>query len=185
MDLADHRLFGVKEAREVPPCHSAAQRLTLVADPAVRGADAAVAADHRVRADTAWPTIKAVAFEVGPMNLAKMPEYRALSVGDRMYVNRCLRRGEAPRNRDSRPPQSSWPRAICAGDASTVGKRSQLPPSAEAAIWFGTAGDPTIAAITAIGALINFATIAVSPMFWPKRVARSLEAARAVVGSGD
>ncbi len=115
-----------------------------------------------------------------------MPEYRALSVGDRMYVNRCLRRGEAPR--ESRFAAAAVELAESYLRRGRIHRWQAIATTAicgAAAIWFGTAGDPTIAAITAIGALINFATIAVSPMFWPKRVARSLEAARAVVGSGD
>lgn len=128
----------------------------------------------------------AVAFEFGPINLAKMPAYNALSVGDRMYVNRCLKRGEAPP--DSRFAVAAVELAetyLRRGPATrwrTIGTTTIC---GAAAVWFGTAGDALIATLTAFGALINLATIALSPMYWPKRVARSLEASRAALGSAS
>lgn len=53
-----------------------------------------------------------------------------------------------------------------------------------AAIGFAAAGEVSISAVTAIAAVPNIAALAISPVFSPKHVARSLEASRAVVESG-
>lgn len=115
-----------------------------------------------------------------------MPEYSALSVGDRMYVNRCLRRGEAPR--ESRFAAAAVELAEGYQHRGRTLRWYGIGVGVicgAATVWFGAAGEALIATVTAFGALINFATIAVSPMFWPKRVARSLEASREIVASRE
>ncbi len=54
-----------------------------------------------------------------------------------------------------------------------------------AAVWFATGGEVVEATLLAMAALTNLAALAVAPMFWPEKVARSLEASRAVLGSDE
>ncbi len=54
-----------------------------------------------------------------------------------------------------------------------------------AAIYFAIEGDALVAVLNGIAAATNFAQLILNPMFRPRNVARSLQASRQAVASGD
>ncbi len=123
------------------------------------------------------------------MTTHDMPTFNALSASDKWRINRYLKKGEAPKEsrmaaaavklaeyyQDAHGP-SYWKlvRWFVLAVAAVCGV---------AAIGFAVAGDVLIATATAIAAVPNIVALAVSPIFSPKDVARSLEASRAFVKS--
>ncbi len=109
--------------------------------------------------------------EWGPRS--KTPTWTALPAGDRWRVTRSLRRGEAPQ--DSR----------MAAAAVELGEYYLRRGRGAAAVLFAAVGELAQALFLAAVALAELAALAVAPRHRPVMVARSLEASRAVVGSGE
>jgi hypothetical protein len=118
-----------------------------------------------------------------------MPNYTALPLRDKRRVLACVRRGQAP------PDPRLAAAAVELAEASQRQGRGPLVAFwlplgvaialGAAAVLTAARGDLLLAGLLALGALLNIAHLAISPMARPRNVARSLRASRDLLGSSS
>jgi hypothetical protein len=125
------------------------------------------------------------------MAAEKMPAISALPFGDRWRVLGSVRRGEALQDLRFAAAAVEVAESYQRTHGCAYWERLRWfvlfvgVTSGAAAVWFATGGETLVTIGNAAVALTNFTALAISPVFWPKNVARSLEASKAIVGSGE
>jgi len=119
------------------------------------------------------------------MNWEAMPTFGALSFGDRLRVNRSLRRGEALQEPALAAAAIEWAENYQSQGRGYRALIRWLPlvvfiACGAASIFFAVDGDSLVAIANGLIALVNLAHLALNPMVRPQQVARSLEASREV-----
>jgi len=116
---------------------------------------------------------------------------RALRIGDRLRVTRFVKKGEAPDDPQMAPAAIEVAEGFQRAHGRAYYDRVRwfvllvMVVTGASAVWFATGGETMQAILNAWVALTLLGSLSISPMYWPKNVARSLEASRAVVGSDE
>ncbi len=126
-----------------------------------------------------------MAADIGRVTIENMPAVWALSYGERFRVRLCVRRGKAPEDRRLAAAAIELAELYQRMRYQAYVSGSLTVACGALTVWYATGGPTWLARITALAALSGLVSAAISPVFWPKKVARSLEASRAVVGSGE
>lgn len=132
-----------------------------------------------------------MAADTGPVDSERIAAIKALPVGDRLRVIWLLRWGKAPKDRQWAAAAAAMAEGFQRAHGRAYWVRLRwfalfvMVVTGSFAVWFATGGATLQAISNAALALVTLISLIISPMFWPKNVARSLEASRAVVGSGE